>query len=528
MGIFNFSSVVSTIFVAYLANNVYQLSHFWRTETCSLEVNRGTTRPHCIRPIEEDRYEFTLKAGSSSLKTGKQISIMQKRFKRDEDWEQDVKFDVPEKTLKNGTLYFFTRFELLNDRNKQPIEHVIKVSNHRLPTRFQNLLNEDEAKQKLYTTPGTSPVTHLASTIAFVTPITQQNLNIYKWPQELRARITQKAEYVPPIEHDLLRSRYEDQRELLESNTTTSIKVQYVTQSLGTYRFMYQMAHNLENMKTQFGFQDKDIDELKGLLADTGMKMLCLTFFVSSFHLLFDFLAFKADISHWRNTDSFVGISFSSILWRAFSTCVILLHLWGEDTSYLILIPMAISAVIEIWKVLKASKYSWKFWKKPENEQQTSQESETDALDKQGVKYLSYILWPLCIGGAIYSLIYLEHKSWQQWMLSSFVNGVYGFGFIFMLPQLFINYKLKSVAHLPWKAFMFKAFNTFIDDVFAFLIKMPTSHRIACFRDDLVFFCYLYQRYLYPVDYTRANEYGQTGEDTDGQKKEKEESKKDK
>ena len=61
---------------------------------------------------------------------------------------------------------------------------------------------------------------------------------------------------------------------------------------------------------------------------------------------------------------------------------------------------------------------------------------------------------------------------------------------------------------------MFKAFNTFIDDVFAFLIKMPTSHRIACFRDDLVFFCYLYQRYLYPVDYKRANEYGQTGEDT--------------
>ena len=40
---------------------------------------------------------------------------------------------------------------------------------------------------------------------------------------------------------------------------------------------------------------------------------------------------------------------------------------------------------------------------------------------------------------------------------------------------------------------MYKAFNTFIDDVFAFIIKMPTTHRIACFRDDIVFFCYLYQ-----------------------------------
>ena len=96
-----------------------------------------------------------------------------------------------------------------------------------------------------------------------------------------------------------------------------------------------------------------------------------------------------------------------------------------------------------------------------------------------------------------------------------------------MLPQLFINYKLKSVAHLPWKAFMYKAFNTFIDDVFAFLIKMPTSHRLACFRDDIVFFCYLYQRWLYPVDKSRVNEYGTTGEDdVDDNVDEKEEVKK--
>lgn len=36
----------------------------------------------------------------------------------------------------------------------------------------------------------------------------------------------------------------------------------------------------------------------------------------------------------------------------------------------------------------------------------------------------------------------------------------------------FINYKLKSVAHLPWRTFAYKALNTFIDDLFAFIIKM--------------------------------------------------------
>jgi hypothetical protein len=63
---------------------------------------------------------------------------------------------------------------------------------------------------------------------------------------------------------------------------------------------------------------------------------------------------------------------------------------------------------------------------------------------------------------------------------------------------------------------MYKAFNTFIDDVFSFIITMPTSHRIACFRDDIVFFVYLYQRWLYPVDHARVNEFGYSGAEGEG------------
>ena len=29
----------------------------------------------------------------------------------------------------------------------------------------------------------------------------------------------------------------------------------------------------------------------------------------------------------------------------------------------------------------------------------------------------------------------------------------------------------------------YKALNTFIDDLFAFVIKMPTMYRLGCFRD---------------------------------------------
>ena len=65
---------------------------------------------------------------------------------------------------------------------------------------------------------------------------------------------------------------------------------------------------------------------------------------------------------------------------------------------------------------------------------------------------------------------------------------------------------------------MFQAFNTFVDDAFAFAIAMPMSHRIACLRDDVVFFVYLYQRWQYPVDKTRVNEFGRAYELSDAEK----------
>lgn len=108
--------------------------------------------------------------------------------------------------------------------------------------------------------------------------------------------------------------------------------------------------------------------------------------------------------------------------------------------------------------------------------------------------------------------MYLEHKGWYSWVLSMLYGFLLTFGFIMMTPQLFINYKLKSVAHLPWRMMSYKFLNTFIDDIFAFVIKMPTLYRIGCFRDDIVFFIFLYQRWIYKTDHTRVNEFGFSGE----------------
>lgn len=40
---------------------------------------------------------------------------------------------------------------------------------------------------------------------------------------------------------------------------------------------------------------------------------------------------------------------------------------------------------------------------------------------------------------------------------------------------------------------IYKTLSTVVDDFFAFCIKMPFLHRLACFRDDLVFLVFLYQ-----------------------------------
>lgn len=55
---------------------------------------------------------------------------------------------------------------------------------------------------------------------------------------------------------------------------------------------------------------------------------------------------------------------------------------------------------------------------------------------------------------------------------------------------------------------MYKLFNTFVDDVFAFLIEMPLKHKLMTLRDDLVFVIFLSQAYMYRVDKTRTNEFG--------------------
>lgn len=44
------------------------------------------------------------------------------------------------------------------------------------------------------------------------------------------------------------------------------------------------------------------------------------------------------------------------------------------------------------------------------------------------------------------------HKGYWSYVISTLAQAVYLFGFIQLVPQILINRKLKSVAHMPLKA----------------------------------------------------------------------------
>lgn len=281
-----------------------------------------------------------------------------------------------------------------------------------------------------------------------------------------------------------------------------------------------QMEESLRMQESMGLNSGEDSDQFKKILVEGNPVLLAVTFVVSLLHSVFDFLAFKNDIGFWKNNRSMEGLSARSILINAGCQVIIFLYLLDNDTSFVILLSSGVGLLIELWKVTKAMQVTvdWsRGFPVPRFQDRASYvDSETKKHDAQAMRYLSYVLYPLVIGYSIYALVKESHKSWYSWILSSLVGAVYAFGFILMCPQLYLNYKLKSVAHLPWRQLTYKFLNTIIDDLFAFVITMPWMHRLSVFRDDVVFAIYLYQWYIYGVDKSRVNEFG-FSEDAAGQ-----------
>ncbi|XP_045775470.1 cleft lip and palate transmembrane protein 1-like protein [Maniola jurtina] len=516
------SLIVSLIFAGYVINTIWTLAEIFIPPECSRGercfTNYLALKPvqHLVlytsvkqHPYENGMYEGSVNKVHTSLK-----------FDYLNPATMTVTLKIPRKTRNNGTLYMHA--VLLDERRlyddfidifRSESVHTLSLITHTEPQAATfNLLQSDSKSEKKTKNKHVKPYAHIA-TVAPLSILTDNlNLPVHKIPGELYPYMRVRDEkFLPIIQHNVLKSRISHLQLLNSSTSEVNVTVSVAPASYGSLRLAIHVRLALEQFHV-LGFSDKDVDDVKGIFADTNLYLLSATVLIASCHLLFDFLAFKNDVSFWRRKKSLAGLSARTVFWRAFSQMIIFFYLMDEQTSLLVLVPAGISAIIELWKVtkvlhLRVSFPGWRVWRVRVWRERDSDAAEqsTARADAEAMRYLSMLLYPLCIAGAIYSLLYVAHKSWYSWALNSVVNGVYAFGFLFMLPQLFVNYRLRSVAALPWRAFMYKAFNTFIDDVFAFIITMPTAHRVACFRDDLVFLVYLYQRWLYPVDKSRMD-----------------------
>ena len=294
------------------------------------------------------------------------------------------------------------------------------------------------------------------------------------------------------------------------------LKIHLSTTSLFKFQICTHLNYSIKQQEAAYG-EHQEFDDIKRMFLETPSWLLIVTFVVSSLHMLFEFLAFKNDVQFWRKQDDLRGISVRSVLINILFQIIIFMYLLDNETSKVVLLSAIIGLVIEVWKLSRAfsicwvrSKYIPVIYVPVLLDRSSYAQSRTKEYDEAALKYLTIASLPVLLAYSAYTLMFKEYKSWNSWVIGSLVGFVYTFGFISMMPQLFINYKLKSVAQMPWKAFTYKALNTFIDDLFAFVIKMPWMHRIACFRDDVLFLVYLYQLWIYPVDLKRANEFGQT------------------
>jgi len=479
----------------------------------------------------------------------------------DWSWSRAASYtvDVPEAVQRNGSLIahvYLTKDGYSPDPNNAHYDPAFVTHTMKPLSRYQPQITARKEKSLLTGTPEEKPeeeetipdnlITsywHPNLTLAIVSD--SQKLAFAKLPPTVRKFVTlvpgmrdttgTQGLYYPilfPNDFWILKNQ---QQAINTTTPTLPLTITLDPMSFMKFQLYASMTQGFEDAaKQQGGAATAELDEVKRMLIETNPYFLGLTGIVSVLHMVFEMLAFKNDVQHWRSKKEMTGVSIRTIITNVVVQLIILLYLIdnNDNTSWMILFGQGMGMVIEAWKITKAvdisvvpsapgSTLPYRVSIKDKHEL-SEDEKQTKVFDALAFRYVSYVAIPLLIGYSIYSLVYETHRGWYSFVISTATSFVYMFGFAQLVPQLIINYKLKSVSHMPFKAMIYKTLSTVVDDFFAFCIKMPLMHRLACFRDDVVFLIFIYQRYIYRVDHNRVNEYGQVSElakDKEGESK---------
>ncbi|PHJ20351.1 cleft lip and palate transmembrane protein 1 protein [Cystoisospora suis] len=328
--------------------------------------------------------------------------------------------------------------------------------------------------------------------------------------------------------------------------------------SYASWIFLLIMGQALGNLQSM-QLSEYDVNSMRVMMGTSSPGVLLLVYLISVLHLIFEGLALYSDVKFWRHQENASqNFSASGILIDMALEFTTILYLRDNGDSFLVQFFIFLRLLLNIWKLKKlvtftlssTPPYFFKIRKATPSASSSSSSSKVTPVDdsqskeqkeqkegekKEGEKEeetkkkvpgkdshngdrassnsvdleelqkfenkcmwcLFLLLLPLVLGVSIYQLVYVPHKGWWSWGITSLATCAYTFGFVSMTPQLFRNYKLQSVTHMPWTVLGYQFTNTFIDDVFSCFIRMPKMHRMSVFRDDVVFIVFLIQRYLY-------------------------------
>ena len=265
--------------------------------------------------------------------------------------------------------------------------------------------------------------------------------------------------------------------------------------------FFNQMLNIQINNKVMSSYGIDGVqDMLVELLKNNSIPYLILLMTVNILHTIFSGFGFKEDISYYNNLEKLDGVYTKYIFLNIFSVFISFLYNIVQGANFLVIFEVFVGFIIEIWKLKMIYNISFnKFFPFIHFDYKIKYEiKEAESYQDFAVSMMiKFLLIPIGIIYLIYRLYYYKSSSIFMFIIEYIFFLLNIFGFILLTPQIYLNYKLQSVEHLPLKAFIFKFLNTIIDDLFAFAVKTPILYRIFCFKDDVIFVVYLYQMWIY-------------------------------
>ena len=250
---------------------------------------------------------------------------------------------------------------------------------------------------------------------------------------------------------------------------TVALRLSVYSQKAWQHMMLAQLGESFRLQQSWGAMNEGEPDDLKRILTEGNPYFLALTMAVSLAHSVLDVLAFKADVGFWKGKQDVKGLSVRTIAFNAACQAIILLYLFDNDTSLVVLGSSVMGLAIECWKLTQAMDVSVVRgggvpppppgsslftrattavtaalpYRLVLKDKASYSESDTDRFDKEATKYMGIALVPCVVGYSLYSLKTQTHRSFYSWAVASLVGAVYAFGFVLMCPQLWINYRLK-------------------------------------------------------------------------------------